>query len=422
MLRRVSLATFLLTVLAASPAAARQLTPLQDATCEMPPDLRSVTGHALFRYLIGPAGRVESIEDLYATSEPLSRRKAFIAALRSCLQGWRYEASGAQRVPLTARMLMAFHYFRPVAEGAPSITLSDGRALPLVHIQEMREERVRLATRILAGREYSEVKQATYTIQTDVAAGPRKSLMEAIDRAHRAFTHVFPTAPALTADSMLNVFLFRDEEAFNQVAAFDNLVRMKGGIAGQYSPVNQTAYASLGNKPPALVINEMVHEVTHHLVHQRLFRDGRDPPRWVNEGIATFMELLRPGKGPELARFERGTQTQGGFRWQALGDTYLEALAREAKAESEPDLKAFLAGSPELGPMKSDLFYGLSWLIVHFLITGEDEAYRRRFETWLLTQADARNGESVASALDLTIEELGKKLAAHRKRLEHAAY
>lgn len=412
----------LIAVSGIAPAAVWELTPLQEATCEMPPPLRTVTGHALFRYSVGPAGTVDSIDELYVAARPASREDAFVAALRTCLQGWRYKAPAEQRLPISTQMLMAFHYFEPAPEGAPSLTAPGGRSIPRCHVEEMRKEKIRLASRLLAGGEYTELRGDGYLVRTNVAEGPRNMLREAIDRAQRVFGEVFPSAPPLPTSSMLNVFLFRDEDSFNQVAAFDNLIRMRGGIAGQYSPVEQTAYASLGMKPARIVIGEMVHEVTHHLVHQRLFQDGRDPPYWVNEGIATFVEMLPAGKTLDIDRFERGRQKQDHYRWRSQGDIYLDALSREAKEGTEPDLEAFLSGAPRVGRMKSDVAYGLSWLIVHYLVTGEHQAHREKFQNWLLTRADRRRGDSVLADIGLTLEEFRQRLAGHRKRIRAAAY
>lgn len=408
-------------LLAAGGGAAAQITPLQDASCPLPPELKGVRGHALFRYTVGSTGEVGAAEELYVTAQPPSQKEAFSAALKKCLQGWRYKAPGGrQSLALPTQMVMAFHYFEPAPEGAASITLPDGRSLPSVHLEEMRKEKIGLASRLLEGPDDVEIKQGACTVLTNVPAGPRKQLLAAIEAAHRAFDLVFPSAPEVPESSMLNVFLFKDEGSFNEVAAFDNLFRMRGGIAGQYSPLDQTAYASLGSKPPRLVIDTLVHETTHYLVHRRLFQDGRDAPYWVNEGIATFVELVRPGKRLDLRRFERGRQQQGGFRWQAEGDTYLEALSGWTKTGTDPTLEAFLSGSS--GALPAEVAYGLSWLMVHFLTTGEDQVYRGRFQIWLQTTADARKGDSLLPALGLTPEEFRRKLLAHRKRLQAAAY
>jgi hypothetical protein len=420
---RVGSILLALSAMAMDHAQAGSLTPLQDANCPMPPALRSVRGHALLRYIVSSTGAVESIEEVYVTAEPADRQGDFAAALRSCLARWRYKnVPTVQNIALPVQMLMAFHYFEPAPDGAPSVTLPDGRSLPRLHLEEMRRERRVLASRLLAGPGFAEVRAHGCTVLTNVSAGQRAELIESIDRATGDFSRVFPAAASRPASPELVIFLFKDESSFREVAAFDNLVRMSGWIAGQYSSLDQTAYAALGDGPPRIAIDTLVHEVTHHLIHQNLFKDGRRPPYWVNEGIATFVELLRPGRTQDISRHERGMQRQGSFRWRSEADVYLESLSRASREGTQPELGAFLSGSPSIGKLDSDLAYGLSWLIVHFLINGDGQAYRERFETWLLATADAAHGDSVLSAVGLTLDDFEGRLAAHRKRLRKAAY
>lgn len=400
-------------------------TPAQQSTCLMPPSLRTVRGHALFRYQVDTIGRVGSIEDLYATADPESRQGEFVSVLKKCLSAWRYDTADPHLMALPTRMLMAFHFFAPAPEGAATIEVSAERKIPLAHFDEMRREKMRFAEKLLAGKDYSEVRNDGYSVLTNVPGGPKNELIEAIDRAHRAFSELFPAAPAAPAVSGLTLFFFKDEGSFNQVAAFDNLFRMQGGIAGQYSPPERTAYASLGDKPSRIVIAELAHEAAHHLVHQRLFQgEQRYPPYWVNEGIASFIEMLRPAKKLDFKRFARGRQQQGHSQWASRGDSYLEAVSawEGAGPGARPDFSAFLSESPDIWPLPSDLSYGLSWLTVHLLINGEGEAYRERFQKWLLTEADRQRGASIVTALGLTPDEFRRKVSEHRRRLEKNDY
>ena len=403
-------AVVLLLLVISTPAAWAQLAPLQDATCKMTRELRGVRGHALFRYFVSPEGTVENVTELYATAEPTSQEAAFTAVLSDCLKSWRYRPAVFMGKTISTRMLMAFHYFEPAPYAAPSISTPGGGTIPLLHFDIMRKEKLKLASQLLAGADRAEIPREGWAVLTNVAASQRKELIDAIEHAHVAFGSVFPAAPSLPESSRLTVLLFRSEHAFNQVASFDNLLRMERGIAGQYSPYQQTAYTALGNKPVRIAIATLVHETTHHLVHQRLFQDGRQPPYWVSEGIATFMELLRVGKTLDPSRFRRGKQSEGDYQWIAQADTYLGALKRAGRAGTLPDLGAFLSSSPELGPIDSDIAYGLSWLLVHFLINGEQGRHRENFQSWLLATADWGEGESLVRALEMTVPDLEEAL------------
>jgi len=410
-----------LSALVTAPARAR-IQPLQDATCELPPELLSVAGHALFRYIVEPDGSVGKITDVYVTAEPSEKRERFARALRGCMSKWRYTPDHFLGQAISNQLLMAFHYFRPVPAGAPEVQLSGGRSIPVAHLEVMRREKIALARRLIEGPDASEVAGRGYRVLTNVAPAQRKELIEAIDSAMAAFGRVFPAAPPLPPSSKLTVFLFRDQESFNEVAAFDNLTRMAGGLAGQYAPADQTAYTSLGSGPTRVAISYLVHEVTHHLIHQRLVTDPRTPPYWVNEGIATFIELMRGDGSDHLARFERGTQKEGRYRWPGQGDVYLSALKGAEAAKRMPDLMEFLSGSPRLGPMDSQIAYGLSWLLVHYLTAGDRGARHERFEQWLRTTADADRGASILDAVETTAGQLEQALSSYRNQLQKSAY
>jgi len=393
------------------------MVPLQDASCDLPKELSSVTGHALFRYIVSPDGSVGDVVEVYLTSVPPSRKDAFSQALRSCLEGWHYKPAQYSGIPVPVQMLMAFHYFEPTFHGAPLVDLPDGKTIPLRHFEIMREEKLNLARRLLDGPEYAEISRGGWTLRTNVRSDQREELLSAIDRTQRRFGSVFPNALSVPNSSPLVVLLFRNEDQFNQVAAFDNVLRMKGFIAGQYSPQEHTAYASLGDQPIPMVVSTLVHETAHHLIHQRLIKEPRYPPFWVNEGLATFMELLCAEESSALSCFARGEQRDGAYRWRARGTVYLNAVGNK-----RPDLRAFLAGSSEVGSIPADVAYGLSWLLVHFMINGENGIHRERLDKWLLTDADGHHGESILAALGLTAEELDIRLQKHRKKLLKAAY
>ena len=404
-----------LTVVTLGGSPASEFAPLQAPDCELSPELKAVTGHVLFRYQVSSEGAVEAIWELYGSAEPESYREDFIAHLRGCLESWRYTPATLGKIPVPVQMLMAFHYFEPEPHGAPAIDTPEGRSIPLRHFHIMRDEKLALASRLLEGPDYAEIAGKGWLVRTDVAADQRADLIAAIERAARVFDQAFPGAPEPTDASSLTVLLFRTKDEFNQVAAFDNILRMRGFLAGQYSPQELTAYSSLGDQPVELAIAVLVHEATHHLVHQRLFQDGRPPPYWVNEGIATFVQLVRDMENLNLSHFDRGQHRSGDYRWLGQGEHYLQVITRGQK--SMPDLGAFLSQSPDLGPIDTDISYGLSWLIVHYLITGDQGAHREKFESWLLTDARAGDGDSLLRALGTSEDALQGALEKHRKKM-----
>ncbi len=142
---KVPTAGFLLFLSLASVVHARELVPQQGTDCELPESLRDITGHALFRVTLNRSGLLEWISPLYVSTKPDTAGKEFTNVLATCMQGWRYRASGpADRVP-AVRFLVPFHYFPPGSS-------------PETHHGEIREEKLSFASRLMAGKSYAEIR------------------------------------------------------------------------------------------------------------------------------------------------------------------------------------------------------------------------------------------------------------------------
>jgi len=98
----------------------------------------------------------------------------------------------------------------------------------------------------------------------------------------------------------------------------------------------------------------VAHELTHHLASCVLLRQ----PRWLSEGLATFMESL----GDQ--RLERTLVVGAVPRGRLI-------VAREAKIEAR-DLFRWESGGPDVpGPE----YYAAAWLLVHYLMHERPAAF-----------------------------------------------
>jgi len=210
------------------------------------------------------------------------------------------------------------------------------------------------------------------------------------------------------------VLVFGEEDLFRRVAAFDNLfIRFTPG--GEYLPQERIAYTFASRKEGPLRISQdyLRHEVTHHLVFQRLAGGRGAPPYWVNEGIASYVELLRPPKKGAVDRFKfvHGQQAEGVYRWKSHSDTFLEAYHRAAAGNRLPDPAAFLRG--EIKEMPVDLAYGLSWIVTHYLVNAENGELYAPFVRWMTTTMGTDDDPGLTKALGRTPEQIFSALAAH---------
>lgn len=382
--------------------------PLQPATCELPLDLQGVAGHALVRYDVGAAGRVVSARTAYVVSESRALEEDLAAALKGCVQAWRYEAPSPP-----ATLLAAFHFFRPAPVGAAIVRVPDGRTLPLVHLDEMRKRKLELARRLLSARSLRETRGDGWTLETDLPEDKLPVLAGSVRLAHAVFDLLFPgLAPA--GGPALAIHVFRRQEDFNLVAAFDDVEVTHRPLAGQYQPRERAVFLSAGGRGVTRASRIVMHEVAHHLVQTRLYPGSRVPPFWANEGIASMLETVRdPGDGrvdPSL--LDRGVRSEGAQVWETHAERYLRWGALAIREGALVD-QLRITVTPEV----AEKDYAVSWLMVHFLVNGSGGAHREPFRRWLLEHPPGAGPDTLLAALGRSKEQLQAALEAHLTEL-----
>ena len=401
----------------ASPA---QVEPTSKRTCTLPETLRGTSGHVLVRYAVDEAGHVNFVRPVFVVVDPPEREEALVGSLQDCLKQWRYPSmeGGPSWGHTTVPALQAFHYFSPAPAGSEAVTLPDGRSIPKTYLEEIDALRLDLAKKLLAGSDYAEERETGWILRSNVSRPDRQSVIKTFHATSAAFDQAFPGRPPLSDERAATVFLFDRKDAFDQVAAFDRILR--GPVpGGEYFPADATAYTFLSKQeqPLRMSTQTLAHEFTHHLVQVRLAA-GRRVPYWVHEGIATFFEALRPPKDDrvDLAAFERGVQAQGSFRWTAPATRYLRAVADLDKAHQWPDFERFLNGEFEaLTPEQS---YGLSWALIHYLMNAESGALRQPFTEWVTGPMGSPDDPGIAGKLGRTPEQMRDALAAYARTLK----
>jgi hypothetical protein len=372
----------------------------------------------LLRLTADERGRVLWVKALYSTIEPAKKRKAVMKALSKCLKKRQYpQAAVGVDWEVRTEFLLAFHYFDPIPEEAPKMQISTGRSVPLAWLEEMRQEKVRLAGRLLARSRQRQVAGKGWLLRTDVSQEVVRDIVSSLEFAASAFDAAFPGVPPVPESSPVTIFVFRGEDKLHQVAAFDNVEQIRGRLGGEYSPRDRLIYTHAAEEtPPAVIAGTIAHEATHHFVAQRLYAGERRPPFWVTEGIAVLIQCLEDDSaaGLDLSRFRRGKMFKGRWQWKAPAEWHLDTLERSLRTESLPSLRTLLGSEWELS---TDIAYGMSWLLVHYLINGEEGKHRAAFTAWVASPSGEGDGESLATALGVTLEELEGAVLEHLKRI-----
>ena len=128
------------------------------------------------------------------------------------------------------------------------------------------------------------------------ASRNRDLVVQAIRQAGDAFDQTFPGRPPLSESRRMTLFVFRRNDAFNQVAAFDRIFRGPKP-AGQYSRHDRTLYTWVDKSehPLPVSMETLVHEYPDACpaptgTHPPWEHRARPPARWAS----TFLRESHP--------------------------------------------------------------------------------------------------------------------------------
>ena len=405
-----------------------------ESLCDLPPDLEDARAHFLFRYTVDSRSEIRGVESLYAMVDPEEKLPAFITAAAQCVRDWGLGWVNRHKIDSDDPDFIALHFFRPVPENSPRATFADGRQVPMAWFDEVHDEKVKLAQTLMWGSKhgpkpgafYSEFSGDGWMLRTDLK-DPKdvKVIRDAVKFAADAFRATFPEAPPVSEEAELTVVFFEDRLEFAQVVVFDNLINLSPNLAGRYTSWDRMIYAAKAEMPRQLMARVLAHEATHHFTAQSFYAGNEAPPVWVAEGIASFIQTLgRPGDGGfDLAALDRGRIVHRQHIWARSADEYLQRLTVAAKGGKLPRLQSllngryddrFLSASPQMA-------YGISWLLVHYLVNAEDGKYRAAFESWLKGPTAEGGSKEFAAATGISLGRVQKALPAYIESLRSRA-
>ncbi|HYV86785.1 MAG TPA: hypothetical protein VFB49_12805 [Patescibacteria group bacterium] len=419
----------------AAPARAGTVTsnpvPLQDGSCPGIAASDGSTAHALYEYQITQTGAIQGIKLLYADVQPPDRRTAFLAQTQACLGGWRFRPATVDGTPAATLMKAAFHRLPPAPRNGPEVLLPGGHVVSLTLLDQIRAATLKFTETLLTGRGYLEARGKGWFLRTDLPKSALDDLQRTLDFAKEAFTDAFPggTEPAASQD--VTIILFKDQEKYQQLAAFDNLVPERSPVAGHYNPQVRIIYAAQGNQPMPIFARVIAHEATHHFAQLRLARPNEYLPRWLNEGTAMFVEsikMAKPGK-VRLDALDRGDVTQpaalitrdgtasGAWMWRKTVENALPLLAENL---GDYDIGALVDGRLDqyFFDNSMQVQYAVSWLLVHTLLTGEAGRYREAFRAWAAGAGATRDATTLGAALGIPMPDLHRAMEKHLKEIQ----
>ncbi|HXI01842.1 MAG TPA: DUF1570 domain-containing protein, partial [Candidatus Saccharimonadales bacterium] len=280
---------------------------------------------------------------------------------------------------------------------------------------------------LIADRNYDSKSSAHYVVRTDDPRVDVVAVSAFLERFRTFFESVFyKPGPVHHEGPPVDVLLFYSRYKYDRLYADVSGLGSAGAI-GHYRPGYNVIAIHSDAVDPGDLPGVISHEAAHQLILDLLY--GPKPKamsRWVNEGLASYFGFTRMDKHGEFHDGEIGGQEVQNLRDVPAG------RAKEPRARLDRFRK--LAGKAEPGfvddlvreEMQSAFYsddvndrYSAAWLLVHFLLHGEDGRLAGPFREYISMEA---RGEVGADAFYKTIgvdpAKLEAELTAYVKKLK----
>ncbi len=366
--------------------------------------------------LVDAQGRVEEVE-VVGISPSSAYDPVFSRAVEESLHAWRYAPRVEAGQPVEARLRWTLEFLGarepadPIDEAGwwdavlrlprPSASLL---TLPREQREALLREQMALGVGLLDSAARTQAVTDRFVVHSDAGGETAQAIAHNLEAVYQVLDGLFAVAlPPQPEDLQVQVFAFARSGPLPQLASH--------AFPAEVSP--PAFYSTLGLigmhlelPTPAEAIEVLLHEGTHAYLDRRVVRPGVRLPYWLNEGFAEYMAnstitkgRLQPGRVPRALR--RYTQMVHGEvqvrRTTPQAALSLDEVKRAVRRGQAITLAEMLdADRDEFYGERLQLYYGMSWLLVHFLRHGEQDWSERAFPTFLLY---AGEGYPVSAAL-----------------------
>jgi hypothetical protein len=241
--------------------------------------------------------------------------------------------------------------------------------------------------------EWLAVRSAHFTVYSDAEVGRAIEVAAGLERLRDAFERLSP-AVSLSSPVPTRIVAFRDAESFAAYKTVPDRDRLK--ILGQFLAHRDGNFIVL-NADPALVgsLTTIQHEYVHELVQHNF----PGVPLWFNEGLAEYYSTF---------------VVEGDVAWVgrpvARHLAWLGAHPRFSLGEVLSATRESAAGH---GAEAAGQLYAVSWLLVHYLLSGDADRLDAAAELLYLLDGGEEPEAAVYAALELDAGELSERLREH---------
>ncbi|MBI4574662.1 MAG: DUF1570 domain-containing protein [Planctomycetes bacterium] len=257
---------------------------------------------------------------------------------------------------------------------------------PFIEDDETRE--LEADTRRCLGADFRVVRTAHYLLRTDCDTAYARDAalrLEALfDGFHRVFADELSLEPP-PGRMDLAVYLFEDVEGFRlyKHAELPDAHEAQGFYDPRGNRLLLYREFQAGREVTDI---KLLHEAAHQLLHRRAgLAPTVDARVWLLEGLACYFETSRLDPGGEPAFGQVHPHRLQSVR-RAIEDSSWTPLSVLVSLGQ----RSFVGGGGELG----NLHYAQAWALVHFLLHGEEGAWRERFFEFVREASGAGTDEA----------------------------
>lgn len=228
------------------------------------------------------------------------------------------------------------------------------------------------------------------TILTNASAERGEEIATALERFRAVFARL---APAIELDSPqpTTLLAFRDQRSYAPYKTVAD--RGSSRILGQFISHNDGNYLTLDAGTELVSSLSVIH---HEYVHYFVRTSLHGVPLWFNEGLAEYYSTF--------VSEEDAVYIGGGV------ERHLEWLTKRGEFSLSEILGADTRSKAYHEPGKVGGFYALSWLMAHYLLSGDGERLEQTAEFFYQVQGGDDVISAFEDAFELRLSDLEKEL------------
>lgn len=291
------------------------------------------------------------------------------------------------------------------------------------------DEYLAQADKLIRDPNYRSAAGDRYRVQTDDPDVNPKAAVSLLEAFRDFFDEYWQGRTELASyDKESRVFLFYSFYKYNQLLGGNWRFR-ETRPAGHYRPAFDVV--TLHSDPDGRdhLADTLVHEAAHQMIEQRIYGHGHPGALWITEGLASYFGYTYMDAEGVFHTGEVGGKADSLMRGKprpSVGEGRV-ALRNARKAMKAPQAEDGLLFAHVVSITDPGIFYGeavssnyaASWLVVHFLMHGDEGRHRDDFIRYLEKEARGEMGEeSLFSEIRMPPRGLEEAVIAHTKKLK----